>query len=109
VFLESEIETAIGMAAEPGAAGEEAQDDVEAVISGVAPPEKPERELTGDEDPNKKGFRKAIVQTVNELWPDGPPPGLLKKTRDEKIRENMKNKGLSQPVERTIRRAIRGK
>jgi hypothetical protein len=92
IFLESELEGELAPAREPT----------------VDNPEL-ERELTGDEDPNKKGFRKAIVQTVNELWPDGAPPGLLKKTRDEKIRENMKNKGLSQPVERTIRRALRGK
>jgi hypothetical protein len=87
VFLESEIETAFGMAAEP--AGEEAQDDVEAAFQAwlTAQPEHPrlkkEQARKNFNEIRRKFNRKTIGgRPFNRAWKESAPsswhtPGRL--------------------------------
>jgi hypothetical protein len=74
-----------------------------------APASTPLAGKAGEKKTGERGQGQAIRQAAQELWPAGAPTGLLKKTRNDKIREHLSRKELGKPVDRTIRRAFRGK
>jgi hypothetical protein len=65
--------------------------------------------VKGEEKADEKGMQGAIRQAAKELWPDDVPAGLLKKTRNDKIRAHLSKKKMGKPDDRTIRRAFGGK
>lgn len=67
--------------------------------SDVTPPLPPKQRI-----PPKQA---AVLEAIDNTWPDGIPVGLMGKERNAKIIEFMKSKGLSPPSSQTIFRAIK--